>query len=171
EELSFKLWDGATGKTLNVAGVSVPAQIGDASYSYPDNMLLLNATTSALSGYEKWAKDSGLSGADALASAIPHNDGITNLEKYAFGLNPNKSASYADNALFVRGISDGVAQIQYPVLASATDVSIKLLKSSDMANWVEVSAAPSGESGGFNLFRAEIEISNALFIKLKVEKN
>ncbi|MBR6389054.1 MAG: right-handed parallel beta-helix repeat-containing protein [Opitutales bacterium] len=171
EALTFKLWDSLTGRTHSIAGVSVPAQIGDASYSYPDNMLLLNVQTSALSGFAKWASDNGLSGENASASATPQNDGITNLEKYAFGLNPAKGASYADNALFVREISDGVAHIQYPVLASASDVSVKLLKSSDMKIWVEVQPTQSGTSGDFNLFEADLEISNALFIKLKVEQN
>ena len=171
EALTFKLWNSQTGRTHSVAGVSVPAQIGDASYSYPDNMLLLNVQTSAPSGFTKWASDNGLSGESATASATPQNDGITNLEKYAFGLNPAKGASYADNALFVREISDGVAHIQYPVLASASDISVKLLKSSDMKTWVEVQSAQNGTSGEFNLFEADLEISNALFIKLKVEQN
>jgi hypothetical protein len=41
-----------------------------------------------LSAYQAWAVASALSGADAEASAAPHNDGVPNILKFAFNMNP-----------------------------------------------------------------------------------
>lgn len=56
-------------------------------------------------GYETWAVKNALSGADTTATAITQNDGITNIEKYAFGLPCDKPATYFDNPLFSVSVS------------------------------------------------------------------
>lgn len=62
--------------------------ISNDSDESPFVIFLLGGTTaSAL--YESWAGSGGLSGAAANANAIPFNDAVSNLLKYAFNMNPN----------------------------------------------------------------------------------
>jgi hypothetical protein len=61
----------------------------------------------------RWMQDQGLSGAAALLSATPNNDGVTNLEKYAFNLTQgvsvnsilSASGNYGFPRVFVRNES------------------------------------------------------------------
>ncbi|MEY3480689.1 MAG: hypothetical protein RIQ71_1464 [Verrucomicrobiota bacterium] len=54
-------------------------------------------TVSAVSSYDSWASQNGLSGASAQPTADPDSDGYTNQQEYAFGGNPN-----AGNAALVK---------------------------------------------------------------------
>ncbi len=171
EALTFKLWNSSTGKTVDIPNVSVSAKSGDASYSYPNDMLVLNITTAVeLTGFAKWADDNKLTGDNAFSSATPHNDGITNLEKYAFGLDASKATSYGANGNFKHSVEGGVASFQFPVRKDASDISVKLMMSNDMSNWEEADAVSIGESGEFNLFNysAPVPVNGKLFFKLKV---
>lgn len=171
EALTFKLWNSSTGKTVDIPNVSVSAKSGDASYSYPNDMLVLNITTAVeLTGFAKWADDNKLTGDNAFSSATPHNDGITNLEKYAFGLDASKATSYGANGNFKHSVEGGVASFQFPIRKDSSDISVKLMVSNDMSNWEEADAVSIGESGEFNLFNysAPLPLNGKLFFKLKV---
>lgn len=52
-----------------------------------------------------WVYNNGLSGDDAAADANPANDGINNLLKYAFNMNPNSAYSGANKNLTPNGVS------------------------------------------------------------------
>ena len=171
EKIAFKVWD-ASAKRLYTATTTINAEIGGEPYSYPDNLLLVNAQT-AMGGFALWTSKNGLSGDNANVLATPFNDGITNIEKFAFGLSGNKAASYSDNALFKQSYSDGKASFQFPISKDAADsVNVKVMISEDLVNWAEAQSSNIGESGDFNLMQTEQTVPEGgkLFFKLIVEE-
>lgn len=50
-------------------------------------------------GFDVWATQWNLSGDEAMPAAMPQGDGIPNLLKYAFGMDPRRSYAGADRAL------------------------------------------------------------------------
>ncbi|MBQ6534283.1 MAG: hypothetical protein IJI37_03865 [Opitutales bacterium] len=125
--------------------------------------------------YQAWAAKNGLSGDDALPSAAPRGDGIPNIEKFAFGLDASKPASFADNPYFSQTSDGSSLNLSFPVSVDAEGAaSVKAMKSTDLVNWTEVSATQTGTSqdGKFNLYKASAEIpaGGKIFIKLNVEE-
>ena len=171
EKIAFKVWD-ASAKRLYTATTTINAEIGGEPYSYPDNLLIVNAQTST-GGFALWTSKNGLSGDNANALATPFNDGISNIEKFAFGLSGNKAASYSENALFKQSYADGKACFQFPISKDAADsVNVKVMTSEDLVNWVEAQSSNIGESGDFNLMQTEQTVPEGgkLFFKLIVEE-
>ena len=171
EKIAFKVWD-ASAKRLYTATTTINAEIGGEPYSYPDNLLIVNAQT-ATGGFALWTSKNGLSGDNANALATPFNDGITNIEKFAFGLSGNKAASYSENALFKQSYADGKACFQFPISKDAADsVNVKVMTSEDLVNWTEAPSASIGTSGDFNLMQTEQTVPEGgkLFFKLVVEE-
>lgn len=167
--------DGATSNTLSISvdsdlvleNVYFCKITNDKSEKYSNLVYVEDIRT--LSGYQSWAFDNGLD-VDASASAISHGDGITNLEKYAFGLDASKATSYGANGNFKHSVESGVASFQFPVRKDASDISVKLMMSNDMSNWEEADAVSIGESGEFNLFNysVPVPVNGKVFFKLKV---
>ncbi len=178
EALTFKLWNASTGKTVDIPNVSVSAKSGDMSYSYPNDMLVLNIKTAVeLTGFAKWADDNKLTGDNALPTATPRNDGITNLEKFTFGLDASKATSYDANANIKYSTdASGNASLQFSVNVDAEGVvQVKALKSVDLINWVETTATATGETsadGKFKIYKvtAPVGEDGKVFLKLKVEE-
>ena len=171
EKIAFKVWD-ASAKRLYTATTTINAEIGGEPYSYPDNLLIVNAQT-ATGEFALWTSKNGLSGDNANALATPFNDGITNIEKFAFGLSGNKAASYSENALFKQSYADGKASFQFPISKDAADsVSVKVMTSEDLVNWTEAPSSNIGASGDFNLMQTEQTVPEGgkLFFKLVVEE-
>ena len=115
-------------------------------------------------------------GVDASPSATPHNDGITNLEKFTFGLDASKATSYGANANFKHTSDATGASLQFPVNVDAEGVvNVKALKSVDLINWTEIIATATGETssdGKFKIYKATAPIGEEgkVFLKLKVEE-
>lgn len=127
--------------------------------------------------FGKWAYDNKLEGDNALPSATPRNDGITNLEKFAFGLDASKATSYDANANFKHSTDvNGNTTLQFPVSVDAEGVvNVKALKSVDLINWTEATATATGETssdGKFKIYKATVPIGEEgkVFLKLKVEE-
>ena len=123
--------------------------------------------------YENWALSNKLENSDQYLDTTPFNDGISNIEKFAFGLSGNKAASYSENALFKQSYSDGKANFQFPISKDAADsVSVKVMTSEDLVNWEEAQSSNIGESGDFNLMQTEQTVPEGgkLFFKLVVEE-
>ena len=120
--------------------------------------------------FDVWAQENNLTGDNAKPEAIPNSDGITNLEKFTFGLDASKATSYAESGLF-KQTNDGTnVSFQYPVNKAATDVTVKALISEDLIHWTEISTSKVGESGNMNLFEVNWPIpdSGKLFFKVEV---
>lgn len=126
--------------------------------------------------FGKWAYDNKLEGDNALPTATPHNDGITNLEKFTFGLDASKATSYGANASFKHTSDTTGASLQFPVSVDAEGVvNVKALKSVDLINWTEIIATATGETssdGKFKIYKATAPIGEEgkVFLKLKVEE-
>jgi hypothetical protein len=127
--------------------------------------------------FESWSSDNGLTGDNALPTAIPHNDGITNLEKFAFGLDASRATSYDANANFKHSTdASGNTTLQFPVSVDAEGVvNVKALKSVDLVNWTETTATATGETssdGKFKIYKATAPVGEdgKVFLKLKVEE-
>lgn len=169
EELTLKVWD-ASAKRLYASETTIISEIGGEPYLYP-NLLVVNVKTQEeLSGFQLWAKNNNLTGDNAKPEAIPNSDGITNLEKFTFGLDASKATSYAESGLF-KQTNDGTnVSFQYPVNKAATDVTVKALISEDLIHWTEISTSKVGESGNMNLFEVNWPIpdSGRLFFKVEV---
>lgn len=93
-----------------------------------------------LSGYDKWVEDAFPpdTGSDRTAAdAAPAGDGVTNLMKYATGLDPLKPCGNVTKAT-VR--EDGAGKkyllLQWPVNPNATDVKHEVEISTDLKTWV-----------------------------------
>lgn len=123
--------------------------------------------------FSLWCANSGVEDGQNTPFATPFNDGISNIEKFAFGLSGNKAASYAENALFKQSYADGKACFQFPISKDAADsVNVKVMTSEDLVNWVEAQSSNIGESGDFNLMQTEQTVPEGgkLFFKLIVEE-
>ena len=181
-------WENITGATNASLSVDVVASIIDNSYRclvWNDNnvdapleseMVWIENVTE-LTGFQKWSIENGL-GAGASPTAIPHNDGITNLEKFTFGLDASKATSYNANADFKYSTdANGNATLQFSVNADAEGVvNVKALKSTDLINWTETTATATGETsqnGKFKIYKVTAPVDDAngkVFLKLKVEE-
>ena len=137
--------------------------------------VLNEAATPPPTPYQTWAADNGLAGDDALPAATPRHDGITNLEKFAFGLDGSKPASYSDSPYFVQSVEGGSMVLAYPTsVISADTVTVKALMSTDLVNWLETTATQTGTSpdGKYKLYKATVEIpaGGRVFLKLTVSE-
>lgn len=65
------------------------AAIQIASNDTDENVFDINLTGTGISTYENWANAAGLSPGQAGPLQVPRNDGVTNLEKFAFNMNPS----------------------------------------------------------------------------------
>ena len=146
------------------------------SEAFSDDCLILMVDDSTPDPYGEWASKSGLTGSNADKTATPHNDGITNLEKFTFGLDASKATSYGANVNFKHTSDATGASLQFPVSVDAEGVvNVKALKSVDLINWTESTATATGETssdGKFKIYKATAPIGEEgkVFLKLKVEE-
>jgi len=76
--------------------------VGSAASGTELAQLTGTGTLTVISGpYESWSSTYGLTGEETLASAILHSDGLANLQKFAFGMDPTVANS--DRVEFVVG--------------------------------------------------------------------
>jgi hypothetical protein len=82
------------------------------------------------------------------AAANPTGDGVPNLMKYAFGLNPQTAYT---GPLTDTEIVDGRLSLIFPRQRDATDITYRVQASSDLANWTNIwNSATAPYPGGLN---------------------
>ena len=180
-------WENIAGATNGTLGVDVVENIVDNSYRclvWNDNNVDAPLESEMVwienviepTAFQEWSMSNGL-GVDASPSATPHNDGITNLEKFTFGLDASKATSYGANANFKHSTdASGNASLQFQVSVDAEGVvQVKALKSVDLVNWTEATATATGETssdGKFKIYKATAPIGEEgkVFLKLQVEE-
>ncbi len=131
--------------------------------------------------FRQWAIENNL--AEIAPEATPHSDGITNLEKFVFGLDAHKATSYAENKLFKQTNDGNKIKFQYPVnknialnsrsrSANTDAIKVKTLVSEDLVNWTETTATSTTSSGEMNLYEVEMTIpeSGKLFFKVEASQ-
>ena len=125
-----------------------------------------------MSDYSQWAVDGGIGDSPADYRAIPHSDGITNIEKYVFNLDASKAASYADNPNF-SFVNDGTTAVlrfqKRTVLPEG--VSVQAIYSTDLENWLPAEITVDSSGNGFDNCRVEMvpDDSGKIFIRLKID--
>ena len=179
-------WENIAGATNGTLGVDVVENIVDNSYRclvWNDNNVDAPLESEMVwienviepTAFQEWSMSNGL-GVDASPSATPHNDGITNLEKFTFGLDASKATSYGANVNFKHTSDATGATLQFPVSVDAEGVvNVKALKSVDLINWTEIIATATGETssdGKFKIYKATAPIGEEgkVFLKLQVEE-
>ena len=179
-------WENIAGATNGTLGVDVVENIVDNSYRclvWNDNNVDAPLESEMVwienviepTAFQEWSMANGL-GVDASPSATPHNDGITNLEKFTFGLDASKATSYGANASFKHTSDATGASLQFPVSVDAEGVvNVKALKSVDLINWTETTVTATGETssdGKFKIYKATAPVGEEgkVFLKLQVEE-
>ena len=107
----------------------------------------------APAGYDKWKQDhfaDGTPDEQMAPDACPSGDGISNLMKYATGMDPNQPCGSVTK-LAVREEAGGkYLVLSWPVNPEATDVTFHVESSSDLEEWADEGAVtPDGACGEF----------------------
>ena len=108
-----------------------------------------------VTGFQVWQTSKfGINSGNSLIAgplATPANDGVSNLLKYAFGLEPY--AAPPVNGMPVVGVSGGNLTIAYNKVLAATDVVYTVEWSSGLGTWSSVGVNESIESTGLTTQR------------------
>jgi hypothetical protein len=143
----------------------------------PDHDITLRAVfvdPSAASGFSVWVASYGLADGQDGPSDTPAGDGISNLEKYAFGLIPTQV--YNPGALFSMRIdaASGRMVLRYEKSKQATDVRIVPVWSASLAdpvwNTTRIETARVGETDTHEIWEASMTMSDeACFMRFRFE--
>ena len=98
----------------------------------------ITAEAKKVATYDIWSAENltGLASAKRAKNVEVGGDGITNIEKYVFGLSAKKATVYGENGNF--GIyvdSAGVSRVRFPERKYMTDAAVRVYYSTDMQNW------------------------------------
>jgi hypothetical protein len=96
--------------------------------------------------YASWAAANGLTGNNALMTAVLEPDRLNNLFKYALGLNPTTIYNPGASGLpyVSQVVSNGSTYLELTFDGVATDVTYNVQASSDLVNWTTIQTFPSG---------------------------
>jgi endonuclease G len=155
--------------------LSASAQVGSTTLTITDSgggatsqsVTVSGTVIAALSPFESWSVGYGLSGANALASADPDGDGLSNLQEYAFGLVPN----VAGGTLVKMESSGAGGKITY---LQRSGVTYTVKSASDLAaGFTETvtpsksSPQPSGLPSGCEQYEATLTTGTKGFLKVE----
>lgn len=127
----------------------------------------------APTGYDKWKQDNFPDGTpdDQMApDACPAGDGVTNLMKYATGLNPNKPCGSVTELTIREEDGKKYLVLSWPVNTEATDVTFSVESSADLKTWAEEeTVVPTGARSEFrDTVAVEESAPVRRFLRLKV---
>lgn len=96
-----------------------------------------------LAGYDKWVQDSfppdATGGTGRLRMAAPAGDGVTNLMKYATGLDPLKPCGSVTKVSVEEGVEGSRHLVlRWPVNPQAAEVKHEVEVSPDLVNWTSL---------------------------------
>lgn len=126
-------------------------------------------------GYEKWKKTHFAEGTpeeDMAPGASPAGDGISNLMKYATGLDPTRPCGSVTRLEIVKEGERKYLALSWPVNPEATDVTFSVESAPDLKTWREEEiVAPQGERGEYRE-AAPVDGSSPQrrFLRLKVTR-
>lgn len=117
------------------------------------------------SQYENWCINNNIYTKHRKPDIVIYDDGITQLEKYLFGINPKTSASYSDNGLFkIYPIEDNSKIVfEYPVIKNKEDViTIFPQVSNNLLDWSTIESTniqiDNNSNNKFNIFKVTINV-------------
>ena len=137
---------------------------------------LVQAAAAPPAGYEKWKKEHFPDDEPedrTSPDACPAGDGITNLMKYATGLDPNKPCGSVTVLTTREENGKRYMALSWPVNPDAVDVAFSVESSTDLKSWTdEGEVVPSGARGEY---RDSVAIDEGSplrrFLRLKVTGN
>lgn len=129
----------------------------------------LNVTTS----FASWASQQGLSGASAAQSAVVVHDGLTNLFKYALGLNAATNYNPGDSNLPIVQIPNGGNHLTLTFTGVATDVTYTVQATNDLTGvWTTVYTSQGSPVPGTKTVQDSQLVSDSAkrFMRLQITK-
>ena len=178
---------GPNNDTVTVTGAGTvviqASQAGNATYAAaPSVTQSFTVTASAHLSFSQWEVQSGFFTAQQLdnsaysgSTATPENDGVPNLLKYLYDINPMVPMTAADRAaLPVMGTASGYLTLTYRQYAGMTGITIHVQTSPDLKTWTAVSNPILTQTGtdsttGDPMMQIEVPSSGtAEFIRLNV---
>lgn len=133
------------------------------------------ATVMATETYASWVTEHELSGNDALDTATPAGDGVSNLMKYALGLDPDEAATSTDGIIPGKPAileSDNGLTFTFLRNAEASDVSYTIEFCDDLISWEPVLTGVTETVLSDSLIKVEVSLPSggAGFCRLSVTK-
>ena len=173
---------GADVKVLTWTGTQFVGLTEDSSVITHPTGLSKSLSYSPTLGFAQWLQSYGLTGVAAQPEAAPAGDGISNLLKYAFNLDPNRHEGigrpldeYRGLPFIERSAAGDYLQLIYYRDPSKTDIQVIPVwrsKLQDSLGWNEVSERELlGTQDGIERWRARIPMSGGQrqgFIRLNV---
>lgn len=127
----------------------------------------------APTGYDKWKQDNfpdGTPDDQMTPDACPAGDGVTNLMKYATGLDPSKPCGSVTELAIREEAGKKYLVLSWPVNTEATDVTFSVESSADLKAWAEEgTVVPTGARSEFrDTVAVEESAPVRRFLRLKV---
>jgi hypothetical protein len=165
----------ATSISVRLSGASAGSFSGDVSFASTGATTQTRAVTGTVtSAYDAWAASYSLTGANALPTADPDNDGLNNNNEYAFGTNPN----VANAALMTATTTSGNMTVSWiernSGLAYAVQSTTNLVTTA-FANDGSVTPTTSGNQAGvptgYTRKQFTVPASNNKFFRIRATAN
>lgn len=185
QEQSWKLVEGTTLSMAALPSVSYDAASAEAwksegSFSLKQEntagkSALVLAWTRTPSPYDQWKKDHFADGTpedQTVPDACPAGDGITNLMKYAAGLDPNKPCGSVTRLAVREENGECRLVLEWPVNTAATDVTFSVESTEDLVTWrEEATVEPSGDRAEYlDSIVIDGNAPTRRFLRLKVSR-
>jgi fibronectin type 3 domain-containing protein len=139
--LSINKTTGVISGTPTGSGIStITLTAANPAGTSTSSALTLTVNSGTTLTFAQWESNNGISGANA--AATPENDGVPNLLKYVFDINPSRAMTASDQAALPKGSSDTTTTagstyltLTYRSSTSVTGVTVSAQTSQDMVNW------------------------------------
>ena len=166
---------GDGGFTVEAASnASSSSRNGVVTVTTPEGLTRALSIVQAGDPYDQWKKDKFPAGTpeDQMgAGAAPAGDGVSNLMKYATGLDPLKPCGSVTRLVLRREGGLYYMTLTWPVNPEATDVTFQVESSGDLETWrEEEGAGVSGTRGEYRDTAAVGETFPRRFLRLKVSR-
>jgi len=157
-------------------GGATPTTSGATYTKYCDAVMARFAPPELL--YAGWAASKGLTGLDALETASPSGDGISNLTKYALDLDPHQFGSLPTDGVLpglpAFAMEPGALTLRFLKHTGKADLTYAVETSPDLSTWVttEATTAIQASSGTVLTLKATVPMGTdpKKFARLKITR-
>jgi hypothetical protein len=176
--LTYQWYQGSSGSGTQIDGATsssytTPALTTTTQYwvrvSGGSGSVDSDTATVTVNGFNTWATNKSLTGSDALATADPDDDGVSNLIEYALNADPTA----ADPAtLPVVGVEGSNVTLTYRKNKNAPDITFLVQSSTDLVLWTDESEGTkqSDIDAGTESWKFDKALggNTKLFLRLKI---
>ena len=164
----------ATTISVRLSGASAGSFSGDVSFASTGATTQTRAVSGTVtSAYDAWAAGYSLSGASALPTADPDNDGLNNNDEYAFGTNPTLSNASLMSATTSAGNMTVTWIERNSGFTYAVQSTVNLATTAFANDGVTVSAGPlePAPPAGYTRKQFTVPASNNKFFRVRATAN